>query len=101
MPVMFVLMQIQNRETFLKYDFLPVALKVQEGTYKTFLTPIKAMTTLKLTDLKLGPKLTFSVISILKQGDKDCSLVLFSSHEHKAPVRTTYISLAVSWTVPM
>lgn len=55
MPVMFVLMQIQNTEPFL-YDFIPVALKVQEGTYiHTFLTPIKAMTTLRLTDVKLGP----------------------------------------------
>lgn len=97
---MFVLTQIQNRGPFFD-DIIPVALKDQEGTYKTFLSPIKAMKTWKLTDLKLGPKLIFSVIFILKQGDKDCSAVLFISHAHKVPVRTTYISLAVLWTVPV
>lgn len=76
-------------------------MKDQEGTYETFLMPIKAMTSLKLTELKLGPKLIFSVISIVKQRHKDGSVVLFSSHEQKAPVRTTYISLAISWTDPV
>lgn len=54
---MFILTQIQNRGPF--FDDIPVALKDQEGTYKTFLSPIKAMKTWKLTDLKLGPKAYF------------------------------------------
>lgn len=47
---MFVLTQIQNKGPFFN-DIIPVALKDQEGTYKTFLSPIKAMKTWKLTDL--------------------------------------------------
>lgn len=64
---------------FLNY-IIPAALKDQEGKCEIFFRI--PMRILKPTDLKL-PKLIFSVIPILKQGDK---VALLSTHEHKAPV---------------